>query len=391
MKFFKGIMKLILPGLLMIMAAAALAAGKEDFVPLFNGQDLKGWVNVNCAPETWTVRDGMIHCTGHPTGALRTPRQYENFILELEWRHLQGGGNSGVFIWGTPIAAPGVPFLRGIEVQVLDHGFNVPGKNEWYTTHGDVFPIHGASMKPFGRHNGERSFPSEERSKGSPEWNHYRIICTNGVLRLQVNGKEVSGGENCNYRKGYLALESEGAPVEFRNLLIKELPSSGAPAEQTAPTDLGWINLFNGLDLRGWKTNGATVARWQAGGGTIKLKEGAATEQALLWTENDFGDTEFIVDCRPAKPAGDKTPSPPVIQLRGIAGKETRVVLEGATPDRYQRFTITVEGRAVTVKLNYKETQRFDLPADTSARGPIGLSDTGSGIQFMNLYARDLK
>jgi hypothetical protein len=67
-------------------------------------------------------------------------------------------------------------------------------------------------MKPFGRHRGDRSFPSEERSKGSPEWNHYRIVCTNGVLRLSVNGKEVSGGEDCNYRKGYLALESEGAP-----------------------------------------------------------------------------------------------------------------------------------------------------------------------------------
>ena len=95
------------------------------------------------------------------TGAMRTEKQYENFILEAEWRHLSSGGNSGIFIWGTPIAAPGVPFLRGIEVQVLDHGYNVDGKNQWYTTHGDVFPIHGASMKPFGRHNGQRSFPSE--------------------------------------------------------------------------------------------------------------------------------------------------------------------------------------------------------------------------------------
>src|SRR5436190_14031295 len=139
MKFFERIMKLILPGLLMIMAAAALAAGKEDFVPLFNGHDLKGWVNVNCAPETWSVRDGMIHCTGHPTGAMRTERQYENFILEVEWRHLESGGNSGVFIWGTPIAAPGVPFLRGIEVQVLDHGYATQyekqhgKKADWFT------------------------------------------------------------------------------------------------------------------------------------------------------------------------------------------------------------------------------------------------------------------
>src|ERR1051326_2437390 len=258
---------------LLLMALLALptfaAEDEEGFVPLFNGRDLNGWVNANCAPETWSVSNGMIHCTGKPTGALRTTRQYENFILEVEWRHLASGGNSGVFIWGTPIAAPGVPFLRGIEVQVLDHGSAEPyekqtgKKAEWFTTHGDVFRIHGATMKPFGRHKGDRSFPSEERSKRSPEWNHYRILCTNGVLRLHVNGKEVSGGEECNYRKGYLALESEGAPVEFRNIRIKELPSCIFPAELAAPLDLGWKTLFTGLDLDGWKTNATTTARWQ--------------------------------------------------------------------------------------------------------------------------------
>jgi len=154
------------------------------------------------------------------------------------------------------------------EVQVLDHGFNPPGKNEWYTTHGDVFPIHGATMKPFGRHNGQRSFPSEERSKGFPEWNHYRIVCTNGVLRLHVNGKEVSGGKSAIIAKAIFALESEGAPVEFRNLRIRNFPSSGAPPELAAPVDLGWRTIFTGLDLRGWKTNAATAARWGASGET---------------------------------------------------------------------------------------------------------------------------
>src|SRR5436189_5535580 len=201
-------MKRILLGLLMTLAAAAPAADADGFVPLFNGHDLTGWVNANCAPETWSVREGLIHCTGRPTGALRTARPYENFILEVEWRHLSSGGNSGVFIWGTPIAAPGVPFLRGIEVQVLDLGYaeqyekQTGKKSDWFTTHGDVFPIHGASMKPLGRHRGDRSFPSEDRSKGTPEWNHYDIVGSNGVLRLSVNGREVSGGEDCNYRKG---------------------------------------------------------------------------------------------------------------------------------------------------------------------------------------------
>ena len=370
--------------LLMAALGTALADPKDGFVPLFNGRDLAGWVNANCAPETWSVREGMIHCTGHPTGALRTERQYENFILEIEWRHLQSGGNSGVFIWGTPIAAPGVPFLRGIEVQVLDHGFNVPGKNEWYTTHGDVFPIHGATMKPFGRHNGERSFPSEERSKGSPEWNHYRITCANGVIRLQVNGKEVSGGENCNYRKGYLALESEGAPVDFRNVLIKELPSSGVPAELSAPVDLGWRTLFNGLDLRGWKTNAATAARWGVKGERLSLKDGDANTEAMLWTEQDFANAELVLDCRPAKPVEGKEPAIPTVHLRGLDVK-----LDGAAPGNYQRFIITVKGRDVIVKRNDQETHHLTLPADAPSRGAFGLRDTGGPIEFMNLYAHD--
>jgi hypothetical protein len=383
-------MKHLFAILLMAAAGFARAADNDGFVSLFNGRDLTGWVNANCAPETWSVRDGLIHCTGKPTGAMRTSRQYENFILEVEWRHLSSGGNSGVFIWGTPIAAPGVPFLRGIEVQVLDHGFNVPGKNEWYTTHGDVFPIHGATMKPFGRHNGERSFPSEERSKGFPEWNHYRIVCTNGVLRLHVNGKEVSGGEECNYRKGYLALESEGAPVEFRNVRIKELPSSATPAELTAPVDLGWRTIFTGLDLRGWKTNAATAARWGMSGERIALKEGSASTESTLWTEKDFGDAEFVLDCRPAKTAAGTEVSMPAVQLRGRDGKGSEVKLEGAAPGNYQRFIITVKGREVTVRRNDKETQRLTLPADAPARGALGLRDTGGAEEFMNLYVRDL-
>src|ERR1043166_8617888 len=310
---------------LFLAISSARAADEETFVPLFNGRDLTGWVNANCAPETWSVRDGLIHCTGHPTGAMRTERQYENFILEVEWRHLNSGGNSGVFIWGTPIAAPGVPFLRGIEVQVLDHGYAEQyekqngRKPEWFTTHGDVFPIHGATMKPFGRHNGERSFPSEERSKRSPEWNHYRIVCSNGVIRLHVNGKEGSGGEDCNYRKGYLALESEGAPVEFRNLRLKELPSSGAPAELTAPVDLGWRTIFTGLDLRGWElpVGPDSVSRWQAGSGRIALKGGEVNPDAVLWTLEKFGDAEFVLDCRPAKPAEGKEATVPGVQVRG--------------------------------------------------------------------------
>ena len=381
---------------LLLATSSELAADDAGFVPMFNGRDLSGWVNANCAPETWSVREGVIHCTGQPTGALRTERQYENFILEAEWRHLSSGGNSGIFIWGTPIAAPGVPFLRGIEVQVLDHGYaeqyekETGKKSDWFTTHGDVFPIHGATMKPFGRHHGDRSFPSEERSKRSPEWNHYRIICTNGVIRLHVNGREVSGGEDCNYRKGYLALESEGAPVEFRNVKIKELPASGAEGALTAPVDAGLRPIFTGLDMRGWKTNAATAASWKAGGNRLALKSGTAKPGAVLWTEKDFGDAEFVLDCRSEKPAADKEATKPIAYVRGVDGKSTQIILENTTPGGFQRFSITLKGREVFVKRNDQEVQRLTLPADVPARGGFGLGSNGGAVEFMNLYAREL-
>lgn len=367
------------------------AADGDGFVSLFNGRTLDGWINVNCAPETWSVSNGIIHCTGHPTGGLRTPRHYENFILELEWRHLSRGGNSGVFIWATPIAAPNVPFLRGVEVQVLDNAYaeifekETGKKSEWFTTHGDVFPIHGATMKPFGRHAGDRSFPSEERSKSSPEWNHYRVFCNGGVIRLSVNGKEVSGGEDCNYRKGYLGLESEGAPVEYRNIRIKELPSTDTPASQTAPLDSGLRSIFTGLDLRGWKTNAATAQRWSVRGERIQLAAGAPLEGSTLWTEAEYGDAEFVFDCRPGKQADGKPASIPALNVRGM-----NVHLSDAVPGKSQRYSLTVKGGQAVLKRGDLVLQTVALPSGAPALAPFGWRDVGTALELMNLYARGL-
>ncbi len=387
---------------LLLVALAVNAIAEDGFVPMFNGRDLDGWVNVNCAPETWGVKDGVITCTGKPTGALRTARQYENFILEAEWRHLTSGGNSGIFIWGSPIAAAGVPFLRGIEVQVLDHGYatqyeqKTGKKPDWFTTHGDVFPIHGATMKPIGRSNGQRSFPSEERSKPSPEWNHYRVVCEGGSIRLHVNGKEVSGGDDCVYRKGYLALESEGAPVEFRHVHIKELPPTGASADQTAPESQGHRPLYNGLDLRGWKTT--TPDRWQPSDWRLVLKHGEPG--GTLWTEAEFGDCEFTADVKvPTKSATDLA-----LRLRGSESPETTVSLSEIMPrgggpiepssaikiGGWNRLAVTTKGRNVTLTINGQEIRHQQLPADAAARGPIGLVDIGAGMEFANLFVREI-
>ncbi len=369
---------------------SAAAPDADGFVPLFNGRDLTGWTNVNCAPETWSVRDGKIYCTGKPVGGLRTVRQYENFIVELEWRHLQRSGNSGFFAWGSPINAPGVPFLRGIEVQMLDHGYAEDfekkngKKSGWFTTHGDVFAIHGATMDYVGRTNGKRSFPTEDRSKPSPQWNHYRIVANNGSLRLHVNGKEISGGDNANYRKGYLALESEGAPVEFRNLRIKELPSTGANASNSAPLDPGWRCIFNSVDLRGWRTSEATAVRWSVVGEKIALKP-AADAGAPLATTEDFADAEFIVDFQPPRAAAGAKAAAAQLVFRGAT-----VDLAGADAGKFARFTVTVRGQSVRIQREGAAAVETSLPAGAPARGPLALVATPAGGTFMNLHVRPL-
>src|SRR5436309_1241174 len=206
-------------------------AKDAGFVPMFDGRSLKGWVNVNCAPSTFFVKDNEIITTGKPTGFLRTEKQYENFIAEFDWMHVpptpDAVGNSGFFVWADPIPAVGTGYTRGIEVQVL---VNLE-KQDYYTSQGDLFSIWGAKCLPDRPHpqGWERCLPSENRCKGANEWNHYRVEANDGVLKLAVNGKVVSGVSECNPRKGYLALESEGSECRFKNLKIKELPSTNPP------------------------------------------------------------------------------------------------------------------------------------------------------------------
>jgi hypothetical protein len=215
-----------------LLTTVAQAQQDDDgFVSLFNGKDLSGWIPINVRDDTFTVRDGLIHCTGKPTGVMRTERMYENFVLELEWRHMRPKGNAGVFVWSDGVLAKGTPFTRSIEVQVLD-GRETPN----YTSHGDVFAIHGSVMKPDRPHPAGwmRCLPSERRSNPAGQWNHYQITCNDGVIQLAVNGKVVSGGSECKPRKGYICLEAEGSEIHFRNLRIKELPSTNPQPDEIA-------------------------------------------------------------------------------------------------------------------------------------------------------------
>jgi hypothetical protein len=198
------------------------------------------WVNVNTTKETWLVqKDGSLLSTGLPIGVVRSEKQYENFILHVEWKHMEPGGNSGVFVWSKANADEKNRLPDGVEVQMLDLDWvNLNIRDGVIPpvayVHGELFGVGGVETVP-DNPRGTRSKSIENRVKGKGEWNTYDVVCIDGVIKLAVNGKFVNGLSRSSQKKGYLCLEAEGAQIHFRNLRIIELPSGVTSASQTAP------------------------------------------------------------------------------------------------------------------------------------------------------------
>jgi hypothetical protein len=416
-------------------AAGGVAA--ERPAELFNGRDLSGWVNVNCAPDTWSVRDGLIVCTGAPRGFLRTDRMYENYVLELEWKHVAKGGNSGLFVHADALPQVGAPYPYAVEVQVMDGD------------HGSMFGIRGMTVTPLTRPKGKnRAQPLEDRAKPAGEWNHYRLTSRDGALELAVNGKVVTRLKDCSHVKGYIALEAEGSETYFRHLTITELPSSNPPAERVARADEGFHSIFDGVSFAGWKFRDGHRGHWVAKDGVIHY-DGKATgprNDRDLWTAKDYGDFVLRADWRLPSPPKMK-PHPIVapngdfvldeqgkrktvphldagdsgIYLRGNSKSQINIwsqamgsgEINGYRTDKklpddirkaciplkaadhkfgeWNRFEITMRGERVTVVLNGETViDNARLPG-VPMRGPIGLQHHGDPVEFRNLFIKPLQ
>ena len=422
----------------LLRSAVSTTQETEGFVPLFNGVDLNNWVNVNCAPETWTVRDQMIVCSGIPTGVLRTVKQYENFILELEWRHMKEGGNAGLFVHSGALPVTGKPFTRAIECQIMDGN------------HGDVFAIQGATLTPDNSDLEKpwmRSYPRYEMVNPAGEWNHYLIECRDGLISLAVNGRVVTTAFHLNPRKGYICLESEGSEIFFRNIRIKELPGTNPPLEVTAEVDQGFHSLYNGLDLRGWKRVEGNKGHWQSRKWILAYdgKSLAVGKDKHLWTEKEYRNFILMVDWRqPQKPTPQDVPVilPNGDQAEDANGKEKNIVvldagdsgiyLRGTSkcqiniwnwpvgsgeiwgyrtdqampeevrraatpilnadnpPGEWNRFIITAIDNKITVELNGKTVIKEAYLPGLPEKGHIALQHHGDQIEFANIYIKEL-
>jgi hypothetical protein len=428
----------------------------EGFVDLFNGKDLSGWIDVNTSASTWTVAKDetgapVIKCTGIPTGILRTEKAYENFILEFEWKHLSDPGNAGLFVWSDPYCAKGVPFSRSIEVQIMLTPDNIDAQGRtMYTGQGDIFSIWGARMKPDRPHPGgwERCLPSARTTKGAGEWNHYKVTCKDGVIKLEVNGTEVSGASEITPRKGYICLESEGTEIWFRNLKVKELAPANPPIAADMTADLkadGMRPMFDALVMQGWKEGAErgeeTPKHWTVSNGVVRF-DGKGRS---LWSDESYGDFEMIADWRWTSEHQGRMQRPVIGQDGGIArnpdGSEQTVEVEerdsgiylrgnsksqvniwswpvgsgevwgyrtdasmpaeiraAVTPrmkadapiGEWNRFRIRMVGETLNVWLNGKHVIVDARLPGVAKEGPIALQSHGCPIEFYNVMIQRL-
>ena len=420
---------------------SAEAGDEAKAQDLFNGRDLTGWVNVNGAAETWQVRDGMIVCSGEPRCFLRTAKMYENYVLQVEWRHAAVGGNSGIFVHADALPQVGAPYPRAIEAQLFD------------SDHGSLFGIRGASIVPVTnpdkKGSTSRARPTEERCRPAGQWNQYLLTSRSGTLELAVNGKVVTRAKLASSVKGYIGLQAEHSEVHFRNLRIRPLPSSNPPAEKIAQADEGFASLFDGVSFSGWKYLPGHKGHWVASDGQIDYDgaaENAARTDKDLWTQAEYGDFELIADWRlPAKPTikphpivlpsgdfvfdekGQRKTFPHLdagdsgIYLRGSSRAQLNIwsqqlgsgEINGYRTDRKQladvrlacipaknadkpfgewnRFLATIRGDRVSVVLNGQLVIENARLPEVPRQGPLGLQHHNDPVQFRNLFIKRLK
>ncbi|MFO7974742.1 MAG: DUF1080 domain-containing protein [Candidatus Hydrogenedentota bacterium] len=184
---------------------------------LFNGKDFEGWKlfipDENVDPATvWTAKDGVVHCKGQPTGYMRTKKKFSTYKLTFEWRWPEKGGNSGCLL----------------HVQGKDKVWPKSIESQLQSGHaGDFWVIGGTDFKEHKPNKpGDRRVPKRHESNEKPlgEWNKKEIICSENTIKVYVNGLLQNVATETTVKQGHIGLQSEGTPVEFRNIKLWPLP-----------------------------------------------------------------------------------------------------------------------------------------------------------------------
>lgn len=210
---------------------------------LFNGKDLAGWSAYagDAAPtgETWKVAGGVIACSGKPNGYIHTQARYRDYRLTVEWRWVPGPApvnaqgqprprNSGVLLH---MQGEHAVWPKSIEAQLMEGNagdFYVIGgveTAELVAAREKALAAAGADEKAATRARNNRRMPKLAESSEKPlgEWNTYDIVCRGDTVTVRVNGVEQNRTMGLTVREGHICLQSEGSPIEFRNVRLDPL------------------------------------------------------------------------------------------------------------------------------------------------------------------------
>lgn len=198
--------------LLVLLAAAPLAqAQSEGFVSLMPKKDVtEYWIIEGTPPETWRVENGMIRCTGKPNGFLRSKKVYRNFVFRAEWRFQKEGWTGAPEEWpnaGFFINAGAIERTWPMSLEVQGH----------FGEAGSLFGVRG------GKVTGAKRGPIVKDRPPFGSWDRYEITQKDGHIKVVLNGKLVNEGSDAEPDEGTICLQSEGWPVDYRNVEIKEL------------------------------------------------------------------------------------------------------------------------------------------------------------------------
>jgi hypothetical protein len=416
------------------------SAVEPGFVSLFDGKTFNGWKLVNQHGPGYGIANGILFCQRGGGGNLLTEKEYENFIFRFEFR-LESGSNNGI---GIRAAQEGDAAYMGMEIQVLDDTTKKYGSLRPDQMHGSIYgvvPAKTGSQKPLG------------------EWNTEEITAQGRHIKVVVNGKTIVDA-NLNdvtnrailqnhpgllRSRGHVGFLGHTEFAEFRNIRIKELPAT--QKDNSAPE--GFVALFNGKNLNGWKGFVAPVSQWRTNKvplldlnnsdnyfADLQKQKIADKKMAEHWrvkngvlefdgkgqnlvSAKNYGDFELWADWK-ITPKGDSG-----IYLRGCpqvqiwdpadkGGKKDHSVGSGglhnnkknpSTPlkradkpiGEWNQFRILMTGDKVTVYLNDKLVVNnvtmenyWERDKPMYSFGQIELQNHKSPLYFKNIYVREI-
>lgn len=403
-------------GIFAICLAPLHAQEDDDFRDLFDGNELSGWTGGDV-----DVKDGLLLLRN---GITMTKDTFANYEIAFDFRHSPAGQN------GIAIHYPGHGNgeIRGIQYLISDHSepeFEDRKKGQGNRSLASLVPTKQPSLRPLG------------------EWNHQRISVIGSAIKVEVNGEIMLRAnlddlarnhphhEDVKRRAGHIALFTQGSPVAYRKIRIREIPPT---ANVTNVRAQGFQPLFNGTSLEGWKHDENT-ANWLVINGILK-HTGEPGETVHLWSENEFGDFTLAFDWRWSG-RGEMKLQPQILPdgthgarveveeldsgvfVRGNTksqvnlwnwtvgsgevwgyrtAKDTPAIVRAAVTPRmkadrpigeWNRMMIRMKGDILNVVLNGKQViENAQLPG-IPERGAIGLQHHGQAIEFANMWIKE--